>query len=97
MLSGRIGCELVVLAVFCVLSIFLFPAIQGPYPVVHGPATALLAARTALRLHRTIAQAALTSLAQYLFLSLTVLAWMPFSLSNSLFVASPQLEPILRC
>jgi len=29
----------------CVVSIFLFPATQGPYPAVHGPATTLRAAR----------------------------------------------------
>jgi len=41
MISGRIGSELAVMAVFCVLMIFLFPAMQGPYSVVNGPVTAL--------------------------------------------------------
>ena len=53
--SGRIGCELAVLALLCVLTVYFFPAMQGPYSVVHGPATALLAARAAVlsaRRHR---------------------------------------------
>lgn len=56
--SGRIGCELAVLAVFCVLTIFLFPAMQGPYSAVNGPVTALQASRAALRLRTAIMQAA---------------------------------------
>jgi hypothetical protein len=34
-------CRLVLLTSVCVLSIFFFPAGQGPYPAVHGPITAL--------------------------------------------------------
>jgi hypothetical protein len=56
--SGRIGCELAVVAVFCVLTVFLFPAIQGPYSAVNGPVTALQSARAALRLRTAIVQAA---------------------------------------
>lgn len=33
--------QLVLLTGLCVLSIFFFPAVQGPYPAVHGPTTAL--------------------------------------------------------
>src|SRR5512143_3117217 len=50
MIPGRTGCELVVLITFCVLMIFFFPVMQGPYSVVHGPATAFQAARAAARL-----------------------------------------------
>lgn len=50
----RIACELVVLAVLCVLAIFLFPAAQGPYSVVNGPVTALQAARAAARLRKVM-------------------------------------------
>jgi hypothetical protein len=76
MLSGRIGSELAVMAVFCILMIFLFPAMQGPYSVVNGPVTALLAARAAVRLRIAIAQAALNSVGNYLVSSLVVLSWM---------------------
>lgn len=43
------------LIVICVLSVFLCPAPEGPYPAVHGPVTALQAARSSARLHRAIA------------------------------------------
>lgn len=50
MTSVRTECSLAVLAVFCVLVVFFFPALQGPYPAVHGPVTALLSLRAAARL-----------------------------------------------
>ena len=48
-------CALGLLAVFCVLSIFFFPAQQGPYPAIHGPVTALRAMVLALRLFCVLA------------------------------------------
>src|ERR1035438_7960402 len=62
MISGHIGCELAVLTVLCVLMIFFFPVMQGPYSVVHGPVTALQAARAAAHLRTAIAQGAFSSL-----------------------------------
>lgn len=62
MYSGRIERSLVVptvVTVLCVLTIFFFPAMQGPYSVVHGPVTALLSARAADGLRVTIVQAGL--------------------------------------
>ena len=50
MISGRTECALAVLAGFCVLVVFFFPALQGPYPAVHGPVTALWSLRAAARL-----------------------------------------------
>lgn len=41
---------LALLAVLCILSIFFFPAHQGPYSVIHGPVTALRAMVLAFRL-----------------------------------------------
>ena len=52
---NRIESALAVIAVVCVLSIFFFPAMRGPYSVVHGPVTALLAARAAAGLRMAIA------------------------------------------
>jgi hypothetical protein len=40
MRSGLAGVALV-----CVMSIFLFPGVTGPFPATHGPATALRAKR----------------------------------------------------
>jgi hypothetical protein len=48
---------LAVIAVVSVLAIFFFPAMQGPYPAVHGPVTALLAVRAANRLRISIMRA----------------------------------------
>ena len=50
MTPGRIACALAVFAVLCVLAIFFFPSIDGPYSAVHGPVTALLSIRAAARL-----------------------------------------------
>lgn len=52
---SRIVSALAVIAAICVLTIFFFPAMQGPYSVVHGPVTALLAARAAAGLRTAIA------------------------------------------
>jgi len=97
MTPWRIGWELAVLAVLCILMIFLFPAAQGPYPVVHGPATALQAARAALRVRIGIVQAALNSFGCSLLSPLVVLCW--FSLSNTEFQSAhlPDSGAILRC
>ena len=58
MISSRMAREPALLAVLSVLMIFLFPAMQGPYSAVHGPATALQAARAAVRVKVAIVQAA---------------------------------------
>ena len=50
MISRRTEWALAVLAAFCVLVVSFFPALQGPYPAVHGPMTALLSLRAAARL-----------------------------------------------
>jgi hypothetical protein len=97
MISGRIGWELAMLAVLCVLAIFLFPGVQGPYSVVHGPATALLAARAAARTRIGIVRGALKLLANRLILPLVFLR--KVSLSEAVFhtAALPECNAILRC
>lgn len=57
MTSGRIGCAIAVAALLCVLTIFFFPAVQGPYSAVHGPVTALLALRAAASVRTAIMSA----------------------------------------
>lgn len=54
MTPGRIACAFAILAALCVLSIFFFPGVEGPYPAVHGPVTALLSLRAAARLRLII-------------------------------------------
>ena len=95
--SGRIRCELAVVAVLCVLMIFLFPSMQGSYSMVHGPVTALLAARAAARLRTAIVQGALNCLGNYLISPLVVLSWMSFSNTEFQSVGLPEYNIVLRC
>jgi hypothetical protein len=98
MIPGRIGCELAVLTVLCVLMIFFFPVMQGPYSVVHGPVTALQAARAAARLRIIIVQGALNSLGNFLISPLVTLSsWMLLSQAEFRSVSVPEYNTILRC
>jgi hypothetical protein len=94
MVSGRIGSELAVMAVLCVLMIFLFPAMQGPYSVVNGPVTALLAARAAVRLRIAIVQGALNSVGNYLVSPLSGMSLSPAEFQS---ISLPEYNTILRC
>jgi len=49
--------EASLLVAFGVLFLFLFPASAGPYPAVHGPATALQAAQSSTQLQLAMAAA----------------------------------------
>jgi hypothetical protein len=94
---GRIGRGIAVAAAFCVLIIFLFPSMQGPYSVVHGPVTALQAARSAARLHTAIIHSALISPEILLVSPVSSLSWILNSESESLPAILPQCNTILRC
>jgi hypothetical protein len=79
------GCALAVLAVMCVLGIFFFPAVQGPYPVVHGPVTALLSIRAAAALRFRIVSAGLVAVRDRLHRSSAALAvffWIQLSTAD---------------
>ena len=95
MYSGRIGCDLAILAVLCVLSIFLFPAGHGPYSVIHGPVTALQAVRVAGRLRLAILAAALTL--SFALTPVVTLSSIQLSRSQSLPASLLALNTILRC
>ena len=97
MIHDRIGCELAVLTILCVLMIFFFPLMQGPYSVVHGPATALQAARAAARLRIVIVQGALNSLGSFLISPLVILSWMLLSQAEFCSVGLPEYNTVLRC
>jgi hypothetical protein len=60
--ADRIEGALAVVAVLCVLMIFFFPAMEGPYCAVHGPVTALLSLRAAASLRMRIVRSGLTTL-----------------------------------
>jgi hypothetical protein len=75
MTLGRIACALTVVAVVCVLTVFFFHAIAGPYSVVHGPVTALLSVQAAARLRMTIMRAGVSALAVWISFSLRLVSW----------------------
>jgi hypothetical protein len=97
MLSARITRELAVVAVLCVLMIFLFPSVQGSYSMVHGPVTALLAARAAVRLRISIMQGALKSLGNRMISLQVVLSWILLPNAESQLLSLPRYNSILRC
>lgn len=78
---SRIVSALALIAAICVLTIFFFPAMQGPYPAVHGPVTALLAARAAAGLRMAIAVRVLRDRMSRVRVTLTRSIWtvVPFS------------------
>lgn len=97
MTSGRTASELAVLAVLCVLTIFLFPVMQGPYSAVHGPVTALQAARAAARLRVSIVQSALKLSQNSPLQSLVLMAWMGSIAAKFRPVALAECDNVLRC
>ena len=95
MIPRHFAFELAILAILCVISIFLFPATAGPYSAVHGPVSALLSLRARIRLGWALALAALSLILIHLPLTMD---WMGFK-APSQFVPfrSPQSDSILRC
>lgn len=96
MTFGRIGCELAVVAVLCILTIFFCPSIQGPYSAVNGPVTALQAARSATRLRTLIVQAAVRSLGSLLAPPLS-LSFLSLPQSEVYANISADCSAVLRC
>ncbi|MFZ0808192.1 MAG: hypothetical protein WAN03_18515 [Candidatus Sulfotelmatobacter sp.] len=94
--SGRVGSELAVLALLCVISIFLFPVAQGPYTAIHGPVTALQSFRSAVRLKLALVTAGLAS-AGSLFAALAAFSTIRFQSAEFLSPLYLELSPILRC
>ncbi len=45
-LSRHFSFEFALVAIVCATAIFFFPAVRGPYSVVHGPVTALRSLKT---------------------------------------------------
>ena len=62
MIHRRTRSELTLAVILSVLTIFLFPPMQGPYSVVRGPAIAFRAARSAAIAHASIVQGAMHSI-----------------------------------
>jgi hypothetical protein len=98
MTPGRIVCTLAVLAVLCVLAVFFFPVMQGPYSAVHGPVTVLLSARAAVGLRAALSYAGLNVspvwFAAALFLTFWAAGAMPESRTGILIA---ECNSLLRC
>jgi hypothetical protein len=93
MMRRHLGYEFAVLAIVGTLAIFFFPAVTGPYPIVHGPATALRAMRAWLLL-----MLALTlSFAIFLKLLMSRLAMLAISRPTLNQLDLLQQSSILRC
>jgi hypothetical protein len=69
----------------------------GPYSVVHGPVTALQAARAAAHLRTAIVQGAFNSLGNCLISPLVVLSWMSLPAAEFQLISLPEHNTILRC
>lgn len=84
MTSGRTECALAVVALLSVLMVFFFPALQGPYPAIHGPVTALLSLRAAARLRLGIMRNGLKAICSRVSCARATLPshWYEFSLSG---------------
>jgi hypothetical protein len=97
MISGQTGSELALVALFCVLTIFLFPAVQGPYSAVHGPVSALQATRAAARLRISILQSALRSLRNFPLPTLALLFLICAASTQAAPIDLNQCASVLRC
>lgn len=97
MMSGRIEYEIAFLALVCTLSIFLFPAVQGPYSAVHGPVTTLLSMRLGARLRLGILAAAFSVLSTSLRLALVLVRGRDLPDSDLVSASLVTLTNILRC
>jgi hypothetical protein len=101
MIYGRTECALALIVLFCVLLIFLFPVVLGPYPAVHGPVTALFSLRTASRLRMGIILAGLSAGSEHIpcpRLSSRPVTSIDFSFSRfERSGLSPACASILRC
>jgi hypothetical protein len=93
--SGHFRYELAVVAIVCIVSIFLFPIPVGPYCAVHGPATELRALHAAMKLRWVMALAALTLSTLALEIKFRILGE---SFTPVLHLSpAPGSAPILRC
>jgi len=95
MMARHFGCELAFLVILCIVGIFLFPAAAGPYAAVHGPVTALRAARSAAKLRWAMVMAAFGSAGMALSSALGF-AWLSTQL-EVLVSGLPGRRTLLRC
>ena len=90
----HIAHELAVIAIVCVIGIFLFPATAGPYSAVHGPVTALEAMRASIRIACAMIMAAFVL---DLLLHFSAFSMYLFRNSVDICLCSPGPSSALRC
>jgi hypothetical protein len=56
----RLALWLAIVSAVCVLAVFFFPSVQGPYSAVNGPVTAMHAARAAAGVRMAVERAGMT-------------------------------------
>lgn len=57
---NRLAFWLAMVSAICVLAVFFFPSVEGPYSAVHGPVTVMHAARAAAGVRMAVERAGLT-------------------------------------
>lgn len=97
MISSWLRCEMTVVVILGIFTLFFFPAPRGTYSVVHGPATAFQAARSSARVHALIAQGALHRVRDPLPSLLVVLALVTVSKTECHALGLPEYGSVLRC
>ena len=96
-MSQTIVYETSFVVVLCILLLFLFPASAGPYPAVHGPATALQAARSCTQMQASI-QAAPRICAEKSFLQFSPAQFVNTAADNDLaLITWHGAASVLRC
>lgn len=96
-MSRWVVCETSSIVFLCVLILFLFPASTGPYPAVHGPATALRAAVGSTQIS-AMTEGALHSFASRDFLRFKIIfPSSPVKGGEGSLVAVHAIKDVLRC
>jgi hypothetical protein len=91
------GNRLAILAIACVVGLFLFPAAHGPYSAVHGPVTALRSLRAGVSLRWAIAAAAFGGLRSALVSSPFFFSYAEAANSTVQLCFPPGHDTVLRC
>ena len=86
-----------ILAILCTLAIFFFPAVQGPYPATHGPATDFETVRGSQLVRLAMALVALALLARTLFYLARLAFEHTLAASDFAGFLLPKQLSILRC
>jgi hypothetical protein len=100
MTLGRFAAVFALVSILCVLTVFLFPALQGPYSAVHGPVTAFQSARAAAGVRTAMVRAGLKAISRAgrEVLVFAPVLWVQFyALGSPLDILATGTDPIIRC